>query len=1133
MCGYEGGFDSGMDSGMDSGIDSGFDSSMDMGSESIDVGDTMDSVDSGWDSLSEMADTSDTTWDDVADMAEPSETTWDDVAAMAETSDTTWDDVADMAEPSTSDTSWDDLSDVPFAGEQLEDTSMDITDEVEPNEVDFAMDSAEVPDLQFEDEVALETAEVFNEPEIVEPEPEVVEPEVVEPEVIEPEVVEPEPEVVEPETSEVFEEATPEFTDAAPEVEPEVAPEMAEEVYGEQTEFVEPEPEITEPSSEVGSETDGSYETGSGILDTFETESTSFETGPENLDYHDENQISGTNDVTDDVTDDTTDLNDDVTSDITDDVVSDVQDTTDDAVLMEEDVTYDIPHEDATDEPQIMEEDTTYDIPHDEVEAEATDVTSDVQDTTDEPQIMEEDTTYDIPHDEVAPEVTENVSEVAEETEPIDHETAMNNMAEYLTGHNYGLEDYGTYSQDPEWQALNRDLQISDGIDPDNVNELAEVPSDITEPIGHDVAMNNMAEYLSSHNYGREDFATYSRDPEWQRLNNDLQIADGIEPTDYSQMEREPVDHDTALSNMNEYLSSHNYGLQHQDIYMNDPEWQRLNNDLQIANGIEPTDYSTADIPPVSYEHAYDRMYDYITEHNYGQGDYDTYSKDPEWQRLNNDLQIASGYEPTDYSAINEAETTSGSLDSASVSSADNALEQFDLTTDDVNEINDVSEINEATDVNSEADSMDVASIMEDVEPENIPEFDEETNIPEVMENPEVVEPVSQQEAYDNMYQYITEHNYGLDDYDTYSQDPEWQALNRDLQISEGINPDEVLESVEIPEAEVPEVTDVPSVEANEIPETAESVENIETPEPVSQQEAYDNMYQYITEHNYGREDYETYSQDPEWQRLNHDLQVAEGINPDETLNEIAIPEAGEEIAEQYIREYSDFEQAIEDEIPGFYDSGEFYEQGVNSYGFNGTCGPTSGANALNQLFDTNEFSEEKVLDIAVNNNLCETGSLDPNSNGGTTTEQLMEVYEKINEATGNKFVAESFDYDNCLSAEQVAERLDSGSVVNVAVDANRLWDIDDGADGFFGIQDSEFYTDHWITLKDTVYDDAGNLTGFEVIDSGGGVNEVSLDKYNEMCFGTEGHKAIDPTCIVLSRNEGVNPGPGSIKLGR
>ena len=74
-------------------------------------------------------------------------------------------------------------------------------------------------------------------------------------------------------------------------------------------------------------------------------------------------------------------------------------------------------------------------------------------------------------------------------------------------------------------------------------------------------------------------------------------------------------------------------------------------------------------------------------------------------------------------------------------------------------------------------------------------------------------------------------------------------------------------------------------------------------------------------------------------------------------------------------REYDDFEQSVLEGKPDFYESGSFYEQGINEFGYQGTCGPTSQANALNELFDTNEFTENKVLNVAVDNNLCSMDS--------------------------------------------------------------------------------------------------------------------------------------------------------------
>ena len=47
---------------------------------------------------------------------------------------------------------------------------------------------------------------------------------------------------------------------------------------------------------------------------------------------------------------------------------------------------------------------------------------------------------------------------------------------------------------------------------------------------------------------------------------------------------------------------------------------------------------------------AYDQLADYYNSHNYGQQDYAEYSKDPEWQELNNAYLQEQGREPVDYS---------------------------------------------------------------------------------------------------------------------------------------------------------------------------------------------------------------------------------------------------------------------------------------------------------------------------------------------------------------------------------------------------------------------------------------------------------------------------------------------------
>lgn len=83
----------------------------------------------------------------------------------------------------------------------------------------------------------------------------------------------------------------------------------------------------------------------------------------------------------------------------------------------------------------------------------------------------------------------------------------------------------------------------------------------------------------------------------------------------------------------------------------------------------------------------------------------------------------------------------------------------------------------------------------------------------------------SEVKSYDNLSGYMSDHNYGMDDYDTYSQDPVWRDLHRK----------------EFPDSELP---------------------------PLTQESAKSQLYDYMTEHNYGQDDFNTYSQDPKWRDL-------------------------------------------------------------------------------------------------------------------------------------------------------------------------------------------------------------------------------------------------------------------------
>ncbi len=377
--------------------------------------------------------------------------------------------------------------------------------------------------------------------------------------------------------------------------------------------------------------------------------------------------------------------------------------------------------------------------------------------------------------------------------------------------------------------------------------------------------------------------------------------------------------------------------------------------------------------------------------------------------------------------------------------------------------------------------------------------------------------------AYDQLADYYNSHNYGQQDYAEYSKDPEWQELNNaylqelgrePIDYSGGETSDITDIRDELIAAGIPENSpELDAILANE-QEGIENIQDLDSPaessidgetEAISDEPPLDYSEPPITDSEIDEEvegNLQTGSED-----------IPSDITSDEQLD------VASDMPVMTPREYDDFEQSVLEGKPDFYESGSFYEQGINEFGYQGTCGPTSQANALNELFDTNEFTENKVLNVAVDNNLCSMDS-SPENCGGTTTEQFMELYDKMNEQLDGKINTELYEFNNALDVEDVASKLDEGCVLNVAVDAAALWDQPREYANSMGIPCDDFYSDHWITVTGVQRDELGNIQGFDIIDSGGGVNYVDADKYHEMCFGTDEHRVIDPTAIVVSKND-------------
>ena len=417
----------------------------------------------------------------------------------------------------------------------------------------------------------------------------------------------------------------------------------------------------------------------------------------------------------------------------------------------------------------------------------------------------------------------------------------------------------------------------------------------------------------------------------------------------------------------------------------------------------------TITLDEMSENSALDNMTEYMAEHNYGRDDFETYSQDPEWQQLNNELLESDGREPIDYSE------------------------------------------------NTEASAM------------------------------------------DSMTEYMYEHNYGRDEFETYSQDPEWQQLNNDLLQEMGREPIDYDETGE---------TSIEDTDYNDIPESEQSIsdimDNVEVDDMESLDDALDN--------DLAKPD----SSVEEWMNDVSDPTLDEAFELDDVVENPTVVEELEIVDAPYDIEHNvEFaESLLEDrpELTEMFRNGEFFEQGNNEHGFEGTCGETTQANTLNKLLGTNEITENDVLNIAIDKNLCEVDVLDPANSGGTSTEQFMQLYDEMNHRIGDKLNIELFDYDDALGIDDMASRIENGSVLNIAVDSYELWDQPRD------ITDTAHYTDHWISVTGVDRSVDGGIIGFKIVDSGGSESYLDIDKFERCYYGAKDSPVIDPTCIVVSR---------------
>ena len=386
-----------------------------------------------------------------------------------------------------------------------------------------------------------------------------------------PETVEAEPT---PEVSEDYDAAATEAaTEAAPEV-PEdydAAEPVADETADETVEDVENYDEVdTEAADTETTETDDE------APEDYDTVAASAETGDETTETTEDTEdydsvVTEGGAETEEATDDTEDPSvydevaetEDETTESEDEETSETEDETTESEDEETSET-----EDETAESEDEETSETEDEPTESEDEEASETEDETTETEDEEASETEDETTESEAEEATETEDEETSETEDETTESEDEETSETEDETTESENEETsetEDETTESEDEETSETedetteSEDEETSETEDETTESEEDEDPEDKTDESGEDEdpedetseteegtereetdaidpnksAYEQMLEYMSSHNYGKEDAAEYMQDPKWQALNNAMLVEMGREPIDY------------------------------------------------------------------------------------------------------------------------------------------------------------------------------------------------------------------------------------------------------------------------------------------------------------------------------------------------------------------------------------------------------------------------------------------------------------------------------------------------------------------------------------------------------------------------------------------------------------------------
>ena len=278
---------------------------------------------------------------------------------------------------------------------------------------------------------------------------------------------------------------------------------------------------------------------------------------PEDID--DINYEDDSSEEIEEISEDTEDIDDegDVYSDDTEGISEDIYDSDfqeDDSVDNVEEFPEDVEDTEFNDEPVEDTEEITEDIEDDSSEeAEETDeledIPEDIEDSDDE---AGDDSSEEVVEDTADEAADDSTEEVAEDTA----DEAADDSSEEV------VEDTADEAADDSTEEVAEDTadeaaddsteEVAEDTADEAINDTAETNSkditkaeslsyDTTEDTPQDVQektpQQKLSEYMNSHNYGMDDYDTYSQDPEWQKLHS------AVFPDDKPESEDESIEH--------------------------------------------------------------------------------------------------------------------------------------------------------------------------------------------------------------------------------------------------------------------------------------------------------------------------------------------------------------------------------------------------------------------------------------------------------------------------------------------------------------------------------------------------------------------------------------------------------------